>query len=224
MVALCGYSYTHSMLTVANHTWDCTAQLPFYVAIRNNDIPTQRRFISSGMPLNQLCDTKKILLEEDHSTNSPLLALAGFSHIDTVKLFLEMPNILIDQQNEVGATALMMAASWGRTDIAVLLIERGANVHLREIDGQTALDLAMASDLYRRDRFETSLAMIQAVIKRNEKDRPPENKAPGFFSRSMASLTTYYQYYDYCILNTSQLSDLCKFITIKFPISFLSKR
>jgi ankyrin repeat protein len=43
------------------------------------------------------------------------------------------------------ATPLERAASWGRKDVVELLLARGANPAVKDRDGKTALDLAIAN-------------------------------------------------------------------------------
>jgi ankyrin repeat protein len=43
------------------------------------------------------------------------------------------------------ATALGRAASWGRRDVVELLLARGANSSLKDKNGKTPLDLAVAN-------------------------------------------------------------------------------
>ena len=45
----------------------------------------------------------------------------------------------IDIINEFGRTALMLAASYNRTDVVRCLLEKGANVNKQDRDGLTAL-------------------------------------------------------------------------------------
>jgi ankyrin repeat protein len=52
----------------------------------------------------------------------------------------------IDARDRDGqATPLERAASWGRRDVVELLLARGANPALKDKNGKTALDLAVAN-------------------------------------------------------------------------------
>jgi ankyrin repeat protein len=58
----------------------------------------------------------------------------------------------VDDQDARGRTALMIAAEGGRTEVATLLVARGADSALRDKAGKRAADLAALTSL--RDRLE----------------------------------------------------------------------
>lgn len=62
-------------------------------------------------------------------------------------------------------TALVLAASYGRTETVQLLIENGANVNAREIDGKTALMMAAS-----HGHTETAKLLIENGADINTKD------------------------------------------------------
>jgi ankyrin repeat protein len=51
-----------------------------------------------------------------------------------------------DNRNDNGATALMYAASSGRTEVVAQLLARGAEIHAETLDGFSALDMAANID------------------------------------------------------------------------------
>lgn len=62
---------------------------------------------------------------------------------------LHAARIDLDNQNEVGATTLMYAASSGKPEMVALLLELGANERLTNCDGANAGDMAATSDCLR---------------------------------------------------------------------------
>lgn len=62
-------------------------------------------------------------------TTAPLLhfAVAG-GHIDTLRLLLQRYDVNVNSRDSAGYTALQRAVMAGRTDMAALLLERGAIV------------------------------------------------------------------------------------------------
>ena len=65
----------------------------------------------------------------------------------------------IDAQSPNGTTPLMMAASYGSPEAVKLLIESGADIHVRNQKGMTALDFA------RRAERPDSVELIEAGLR-----------------------------------------------------------
>ena len=53
----------------------------------------------------------------------------------------------LDNQNDNGVTVLMYAASSGKTDAVKLLLEKGANPHLRNLDDFRAIEFASTVEI-----------------------------------------------------------------------------
>jgi thiosulfate/3-mercaptopyruvate sulfurtransferase len=66
-------------------------------------------------------------------------------HLDMIDLLIGA-GIDMDNLNENGATALMYAASSGRTDVVAHLLARGADIALETLDGFSAMDMAANID------------------------------------------------------------------------------
>lgn len=76
-----------------------------------------------------------------------LIPAAEKGHLENVKLLLESSESNIDHQNDFGYTALIEAVALADgskvyQDIIKVLLENGANPHLRDNNGNTALDYA----------------------------------------------------------------------------------
>ena len=119
---------------------------PLLRAARGADLPAIERLTKAGALLD--------LPQRDGIT--PLMAAvgAGASSIDTRGKFrtaleaLETARALleagaaIDQTDARGRTALHYAAGAGYTDVALLLVDRGANLAAVDVDGVTPIDAA----------------------------------------------------------------------------------
>ena len=82
----------------------------------------------------------------DASSNSIIAELVGNAVVlgnkEEVKKFLAEGINLNQAVNEDGSTALQVAAVFDRTEIALLLIENGADIEVKKNDGATALHVA----------------------------------------------------------------------------------
>jgi ankyrin repeat protein len=76
---------------------------------------------------------------------------------NAVKLLLAQPGIKLDQTNDDGDTALMVAAENGHAEIVEMLLAAGANVSITDEAGETAIT-----------RAQKTLAKQQAIISRLE--------------------------------------------------------
>jgi ankyrin repeat protein len=119
---------------------------PLLRAARGADVPAIERLVTAGALVD--------LPQRDGIT--PLMAAVGAaaSSIDTRGKFrtaleaLETADALlaagaaIDQTDARGRTALHYAAAAGYTDVALLLVERGASLTAADVDGFTPIDAA----------------------------------------------------------------------------------
>lgn len=80
----------------------------------------------------------------DKQGKTALIYAATNGYIDIVALLLE--NGADINQNGSTGTALNNAAKWGYIDIVKLLLEKGAIIHLKDNQGNTALDNALKND------------------------------------------------------------------------------
>lgn len=62
--------------------------------------------------------------------------------MDFVELLLKKPNILVDAQDKYGNTPLMLAVMKGRVHDVELLVQAGADQHVKNKEGMSALNLA----------------------------------------------------------------------------------
>lgn len=87
-------------------------------------------------------DNNKANLEAQHPQfRCPLLYYAANSNnLEVVKLLVEKRADINSQQSSVQSTALHIASFWGYASITEYLLERKANPHLLNADGETAIE------------------------------------------------------------------------------------
>ena len=66
-------------------------------------------------------------------------------NIEAIKQHLAAGTDVNTKDNFLGVTPLHSAASWGRKEIAELLLENGADVNAKREDGETPLDAAIGN-------------------------------------------------------------------------------
>lgn len=124
--------------------------------------------------IHDVCSTGKILLvkallmqgcpvnfkDERPGTNqiTPLIAACMHGKSDLIKMLLKEPDIRIDEQDGLGRTALMMAASVGALNCTVILLSNGCNRSLKDNLGKTAKDYAYSHGVSTRVAFAGQLA------------------------------------------------------------------
>ncbi|KAI5922099.1 hypothetical protein F4810DRAFT_306127 [Camillea tinctor] len=106
------------------HSSTAWSQLDRKSAHRSANPSLTTNFLSSVNP-RDMPETRSSLPE----TTAPLLhfAVAG-GHIDTLRLLLQRCDVNINGRDSAGYTALQRAVMNGRTDMAAMLLERGAAV------------------------------------------------------------------------------------------------
>ena len=102
-------------------------------AVRDGDVAAVRRMLADGADPNA---------PEGVNDWTPLMHAVHKNQIGSVAALLDGhadPNRAVN-----GGTPLMMAAGYGYTPIVRLLLSRGADPRVRDLDGDTALDYAVA--------------------------------------------------------------------------------
>ena len=77
--------------------------------------------------------------EQTSSGYNALMVAAELGYHQFVKVLLENKDINLDDRDCYGQTALMKAADRGHREIVIELINRGADIHIKSIDGRDAL-------------------------------------------------------------------------------------
>ena len=139
---------------------------PFYLPIRNDDLPTLARLIRDPGPKAR-----------DGRGNSALMYAAAVGSVESMRMLLEAgadPNAANDfgatplmwcagdaakvrlllgkganpnARSKLGRTPLLIAAAYdGATEAARLLMEKGADVNARDVSGMTVLEQAAGSN------------------------------------------------------------------------------
>mmetsp|Transcript_37522 Transcript_37522/g.36078 ORF Transcript_37522/g.36078 Transcript_37522/m.36078 type:complete len:142 (-) Transcript_37522:99-524(-) len=98
------------------------------------------------------CGNNKVIFEllmsynpnvniQDGMGRTPLHFAVANENLSALDILLSSPNILIDAQSLGGETPLMRAISFGKKESAAKLLEKGANITLKNNGGLTAVDL-----------------------------------------------------------------------------------
>ena len=122
---------------------------PLYFAAGNGNIGIVKLLIENGANTNT----------QNNFGSTPLLNAVSYdtvSHTDIANLLIEN-GADIEGQNENGYTPLHKAAWAGSTNMVILLVDQGANVNIRDIWGQTALDIANRGGLDGRENLKSEL-------------------------------------------------------------------
>ena len=125
------------------NTADSTGKTPIVYAAGNADLPIVKRLLASGVEVNARYGNDL----------TALMWAAGYADGATEANGIAVVSYLLDHGAHVdetdnrGQTALMIAAERGHAAIAKLLLARGANPAIKNQDGKTARDLATLPDV-----------------------------------------------------------------------------
>ncbi|KAK3857055.1 hypothetical protein Pcinc_025124 [Petrolisthes cinctipes] len=104
-----------------------------HAALKGNNFAAEKLLLRS----RQFVDVRK----EDGFAALHLAALNG--HRQVAETLITMGQASIDITNKKGQTPLLLAVSQGHCGVAELLVESGADIHVCDEDGETALHLAL---------------------------------------------------------------------------------
>lgn len=130
----------------------------FIGAVRSGDVAEVRQMLAHGADPNA---------PEGVNDWTPLLHAVHKNQLGSVAALLEGhadPNRAVN-----GGTPLMWAAGYGYTPIVRLLLAHGADPRLRDLDGETAVDWAVAGmiDLDRLTFFSCQDDTVRALVAAN---------------------------------------------------------
>ena len=137
----------------------------------------------------QLYDTdamRKLRVEDAYATRIWTAAREG--DIEGIKQCLAAGTPVNAREPQSGSTPLNTAALFGQTEVAVLLLEKGADVTIANNDGNTALHLA--SFFARPDLVELLLKHDAPVLAKNGKGESPLDLVSGVWSRELENVYT----------------------------------
>jgi hypothetical protein len=134
------------------------ASTSFIGAVRNGDVAEVRQMLARGADPNAA---------EGVNDWTPLMHAIHKNQLGSVAALLDGhadPNRAVN-----GQTPLMMAAGYGYTPIVRLLLARGADPRIRNADGETAVDYAVAgmTDLDRFTFFSCEDDTVRALLAAN---------------------------------------------------------
>lgn len=107
-------------------------QYPLHESSRRGNIKFLKECLMNGVSPNSL----------DKSGATPLFWACHSGYDEVVKLLLSIKNIDLNNRNKMGDTALHAAAWKGRGKIVEMLVEHGADLHIRNNDNLKPVDLA----------------------------------------------------------------------------------
>ncbi|MBI9097706.1 MAG: ankyrin repeat domain-containing protein, partial [Spirochaetaceae bacterium] len=157
-----GYQNIAEMLILAGaetNSINNNDETPVYLTLRNNDIKITELLIQNGGELDFIPEIDPIMRDYLNKRVSIRNKLYGLDFLHRTELmeavfagdYRQAELLLyngadINEQNEMGLTALIMASGLGNIYITRLLLKRGANSELSDTDGLTALSYAMLRD------------------------------------------------------------------------------
>lgn len=114
------------------HTSDLLGNTPLRSAAALGHLQVARLLLKAGANVNA----------KNHKGDTPLTFACANGQLEIVNVLLEQPGIAINEADDIGSTALMMAASVGDLRICAALINAKADVNLQRHDGMSALSRA----------------------------------------------------------------------------------
>lgn len=100
-----------------------------------------------------------------------VLILSFLAGCGTSGALIDLDPAKVDIQDEDGDTLLMSAVTWGQIEDVRILLAKGANVHLKNLDGDTALRGIALFNRPQRDRAVLKLLLQHGA---NINDRDPD--------------------------------------------------
>lgn len=105
----------------------------------------------------------KIAESSNHEIFSSLLFVTRANDVEALKKLIEHPDLNLEEKDDNGFSAVMVAAAGGYVEAFRLLVNAGADLEARNKYGETAISLAEANQ--NRDAFAKVLASAYASIK-----------------------------------------------------------
>jgi ankyrin repeat protein len=112
---------------------DNNGQTLLILAARHGDLAAVQTLLSNGADVNRA----------DNSGWTPLMFAAEHGHLPAVEALRRASGIEIDAKSDDGATALLVAAAFGKGEVVKELIKMGADVNVADKKGLTPLMYAV---------------------------------------------------------------------------------
>ncbi len=103
--------------------------------------------LSESMPSLSEDHANPVLINMvDNDGNTPLHAAAANNQVEMIGFLVNENNVNVNQQNQAGRTALHKAIARGHRESIIALIQLDASLDVRDIEGNTPLNVAMLFD------------------------------------------------------------------------------
>jgi len=130
----------------------------------------------------------------DYEGNSALVSCVEFHgdywdlHLDKFSMLLER-GFDVNVQNNMGNSALMVAAYHGYHGLVSMLVSAGANLNLRNWNGDSALMLAIRTEYYRTETFDMMLERVSGLYSPAKQAAATAGSTPG--SKASAAMAAF---------------------------------
>ena len=110
------------------------AEITLLLAVAiNNNCPAIQTILNHGADINKVTSNGETIL----------MYTSAVGYLDAVQCLLNNPHIIIDQQDNIGTTALMLAAQNNKCPVMRILLSHGADINKADVNGSTALLFAI---------------------------------------------------------------------------------
>jgi hypothetical protein len=116
---------------------DNDGKTPTLLALMFRNLSCVRMLVGRGADLSRTNESGR---------NALHIAAAG-GDIECINWVLANTSIDVNSNDDAGYTPIRCAASWGRLDAGLLLVEKGANLFLKNDDGESVMDIALGPQL-----------------------------------------------------------------------------
>eukprot|EP01117_Protostelium_nocturnum_P011667 TRINITY_DN4246_c0_g1_i1.p1 TRINITY_DN4246_c0_g1~~TRINITY_DN4246_c0_g1_i1.p1 ORF type:complete len:335 (-),score=117.74 TRINITY_DN4246_c0_g1_i1:54-1058(-) len=142
------------------------SELSLYEACEKGIFPVVDRLLKEGMSPNGPNQAKWL----------PIHGAAISGHTDIVERLLKEPSVDINARNPFNETALTLASCWGHIDTVRLLLNKGADVTLKDWQNRDAL--AFAKSMFGKSKMVELIDLLEDAIKKTSNSQSKDSALP----------------------------------------------